>query len=376
MSQSKLFIHIGTWKTGSSTIQHNLYSERKKLRKEGFYYLSKKNEITVPGWKIGNFERVEEEFVEKTRVKLSNIIEKKNAKKENVAFISSDEHFSGDPFRGFKNTGIVAKNIFEITKDLGLDVYIIVYLRRQDDFFESLYQQSVRLGDSHSFTEFLTQFDSSHFNWLNLIEAYADLFGKEKMIVRRYHQKYLPKENSLVQDFGKMIGSESLASFQVTTSRNRGFSRDTLEIMRVINRHFEGDEQFELRKIFDQVDSKLPFKNYSFFSDSDRVNFLNRYNDSNRQLAKEYLGEEVLFPAPNYKLETNQYSGISVDTLIVNFSKALLLVKKEADVKKQMTTKKLKRNFLRFRVHQFISRKLDAFPAFKKKLNRIIKEKS
>ena len=366
MNQSKLFIHIGTWKTGSSTIQYNLHTVREKLEEEGFYYLCKENKMVARGWKIRNFTRVESEFVKKSREKFKNILERKRSKNASINFISSAEQFSGDPFLGFKNAGAVAENIYKITKDLGLDVYIIVYLRRQDDFFESLYQQSIRLGESHSFKEFLEKFDSSHFNWKNMIQAYAHIFGNDKIIVKRYHKKYLPKENSLMRDFGDAIGSKVIGNYRSTTSRNQGFSRDTLEIMKIMNRHFKGDERFELRKIFDRVNAKLPFEKYSFFSMEERISFLKKYEESNTIVAKKYFGEETLFPSPDYRLKKKEYDGLSTEAVVTSFSEALLIVKNEAEKENEKLAKKTKNSFFRHRLRKKIKKKLNLFPKLKR----------
>lgn len=374
MNQSKLFIHIGTWKTGSSTIQFNLFKVRSELEKEGFFYLCKDDKMVERGEPIREFTELREGYVKRSREKFKRILNEQKSKNKDIHFISSGEEYSGNPFLGFKNVGAVAENLYHIAKGLGLDIRIIVYLRRQDDFFESLYQQTIRLGDSHSFREFLEKFDSSHFNWQNMIQVYADLFGKENIIVRRYHKKYLPEENSLVQDFGKVIGSEVVANYQSTTSKNKGFSRDTLEIMKIMNAYFEGDERFKLRKIFDQVNSKLPFENYSFFTANERAVFLKKYEKSNAAVAKEYLGEDSLFPEPDYQSKSKQYTGLNTEALVVSFSKALLLVKQEAETEKRKLAQNFRSNFLRFRIRRFISQKLDSFPGLKYRLRNFLRD--
>ncbi|MDX1641785.1 MAG: hypothetical protein R3220_08800 [Balneolaceae bacterium] len=364
---NKLFIHIGTWKTGSSTIQYNLYRLREKLEEEGYFYMCKEDKMVINDGAIRDFWGLEKEYIQRSREKFKKILQAKDSSGD-TTFISSNEEFSGNPFKGFKNAKFVADNLFEITKNLGLDVYIIVYLRRQDDFFESLYQQSIRLGRSHSFHEFLETFDSSHFNWYSLLNAYADVFGKEKMIVRRYHKKYLPESNSIIQDFGKVIGSEVVSNYQSTISKNKGYSRDTMEITRIINKYFEGKERFQLRKIYDEVDAKLPFEKYSFFSENERSKFLDRYTESNSAAAREYLDEKNLFPSPDQDSKTQQYSGLTVEAVIANFSKALLLVKEDAEQEKRKMADKLRSNFLRFRIRKFLSKKLDKYPGLKKSL--------
>src|SRR5690625_7585565 len=106
-------------------------------------------------------------------------------KKQNLLYLIISEHFSGNPFIGFSNVHIIAETLWEITKDLDLDIYIIVYLRRQDDFIESMYTQSIHLGDSHSFEEFINGFDESAFDWEYILDSYSKWFGKDRSEERR-----------------------------------------------------------------------------------------------------------------------------------------------------------------------------------------------
>lgn len=369
---TKLFLHIGTWKTGSSTIQFNLHGLRKKLEKEGFFYLSKENKMVINDGIIRNFTQIEESYVKKSREKFKEILNRKRKENPQLNFISSAEEYSGNPFKGFKNAGAVAGNLHEITKGLDLDIKILVYLRRQDDFFESLYQQSIRLGDSHDFDEFCDQYDASDFNWKKLTEVYSEYFGADNIIVRRYHRKYLPEENSLIQDFGKIIGSEIVSNFEETRSRNKGFSRDTLEITKIMNKYFEGEERFRLRKIYDRVNAKMPFEKYAFFSADGREDFLKQYEESNHLVAKKYFGEEKLFPEPVYNNQKESYSGLTEEAIVANFSKALLLVKEEAEKEKEQLEKNLKNHSLLYRLRRKTSKSLEYFPGLKESLKKWI----
>lgn len=370
---NKLFLHIGTWKTGSSTIQYNLHGLRKKLEREGFFYLSKENKMVIDDGIIRNFTEIDDDYVQKSREKFKAILDQKRKENPQLSFISSAEEYSGDPFMGFKNAGAVAKNLYEITKELDLDISIIVYLRRQDDFFESLYQQSIRLGYSHDFDEFCGKYDATDFNWYDLLKSYSDLFGNDNMIVRRYHRTYLPEENSLIQDFGKAIGSEIVSNFEETRSRNKGFSRDTLEITKIMNKYFEGEERFKLRKIYDQVNAKMPFEKYAFFSPEERKEFLKQYEESNHMVAKKYFDEEKLFPDPEFNPEQESYSGLTKEAMVANFSKALLLVKEEADREKEQLARNLQNHSLLYRLRRTVSKGLDRFPKMKKSLKGWIK---
>lgn len=373
--KTRLYIHIGTWKTGSSTIQFNLHRLKEDLKQEGIYYLSKKDKMVIDDRIIRDFEKIEPEYVSQSRRKLKGILN--NSREEGYKYIASAEEFSGDPFSGFKNCRAVAENIFEITKDLNLDIKIIVYLRRQDDFIESMYTQSIHLGGVKTFQEFISDFDESHFNWYNLLKAYSDVFGKKNIDVRRYHKAFLPHKNSLMQDFGSAVNSNLIANYSETVSKNKGLSRNALELTRITNKHLNDEEQYQLRKLFQEINSKNPFEKYAFFESSERKEFLARYKNSNLKIAKEYMGiqDGPLFPSPDISETPPPYPGFNPEAMAVTLSRALLAVNYRAQKENKKTAKRYRKRIFKYRIYDKFSEALSRFPSVKEKVKWILGKK-
>jgi len=325
---------------------------------------------------IRDFDKIEDQYVTQSRQKLKGIFDE--ARDKEYKYIASAEEFSGDPFRGFKNCRAVAKNVFEITKDLNLDIKIIVYLRRQDDFIESMYTQSIHLGGVKTFQEFISDFDESHFNWYSLLCAYSDVFGKENIIVRRYHKAFLPHRNSLMHDFGEVVNSSLIANFSETVSKNRGLSRDALELTRITNKHLHDEERYQLRKLFQEINSKNPFEKYSFFDNSERKDFLSNYKDSNSRVAKEFFGlqDDSLFPSPDNSETPPPYPGFTPEAMTVTLSRALLAVNYRAQKENKKTAKRYRQSILKYRIYDNISEALSKYPSLKEKLKRLLGKKN
>lgn len=375
MDKTKLYIHIGTWKTGSSTIQYHLKHNIPKLKEEGIIYLASDQKIVEDYKVIREAQEVDQQFIQGSRAKLKYILETKQKTNEQHRILTSSESFSGNPFEGFKNVHIVAQTLKQITKDLNLDIYIIVYLRRQDDFIESMYTQSIHLGASHSFEEFLAHFDVTSFNWEYLLQSYADNFGKDKLIVRRYHKQFLPEENSLLQSFGKIIDSKFLENYTSTNSRNRGLSRDALEISRITNKYFDNDTQYQLRNIFQEVNSKEPFEKYAFFNGHERTKYLSRYSASNGNVEKEYFNETggTLFPEPEAEEIESHYHGLSNEAIVVNLSKAVLAVNQRLGQKEKKMREEFQNMFIKRRIRNRIVLLLSRYPALNNRIRRLVK---
>jgi len=370
MGKRTLYLHIGTWKTGSTTLQFYLNHFKKELKKENIYYLSGSDKIVTDDRIIRKFKEINTDYIKESRQKFKQIVSRYDD--SNASFVSSAEEFSGDPFTGYKNGHLVAEMLHRITEGLDLDVQIIIYLRRQDDFFESLYTHSIYLGKSHSFNEFLNAFDRDSFQWLNIVDAFSERFGKKNITVKRFHKKYLPNKNSLVQGFGKTIGSRLLKNFKETAPRNTSYSRDMLEMMRVANKEF-GLEGKKIRKLFRASDKRKSFEKFSFFSPEERARFYTNYRNSNNIIAKNYLGEEdiELFPPPEISNNPPEYPGLDLERVIVNFSQVLQHLDEVSEKRHRQTLEACKSQNLRYKLRRKISGLLQSYPRFKNTLKKL-----
>lgn len=314
---SKLYLHIGTHKTGTTEIQQSLLYAKSNLIKEKIVY--------VPYFP-SSFEMMRIKCHDRNMISRCVDYLQKQTKEYSgqYRFIMSFEGFSGDLEQGYKNSRFVAQILKEATCEF--DVSVIVYLRRQDTFLESAYTQLIHQGGSFSFSEFRNKYDFSSFNWLDLLNNYSEFFGKKNIILKLYDKKYLPYNKSLVENFSDIIGSASLKEVELKKSFNIGYDRPALEIARLCNPYLEQDEKKILRRILQSSGTKSPISNYGYFTADERQKFMERYKDSNAEVNSEYLNNtsDLLFPDNNNYYEVN-YPGLTNEDII----KILILVIKE-----------------------------------------------
>ncbi len=137
---NKLFMHIGTYKTGSTALQQWLRINSNYLKSNDILYIPKSYNFlrkTINGDKNCNY--IELKDVRQSLFKTSR-------KENNKTLVISSEHLSGDPKYGYIDSLAIARTMKEITSGLNLQIFIIVYLRRQDNFFESLYTEMIHQG--------------------------------------------------------------------------------------------------------------------------------------------------------------------------------------------------------------------------------------
>lgn len=321
----KFFLHIGTHKTGTSSIQSTMTKLKKDLRGENIIYIPFSPEM-------GTFvvsEKVDTSFIEKSKKFLDSYTSSYQGSK-NIRYVMSHEGFSGDPRKGYSNAAINAEMLSKILEPY--DVEVIIYLRQQDSFLESMYTQSIHEGDSLSFDEFMAGCRQYRYDWYDLIDSYANYFGKDHVTVRRYDKVYL-RNGDVIGDFSELIGSKVMQSLKKKENINSGYSRDALEVARICNEVFTDKEKKKLRYLLQVTNSKLRHEKYSYFNNDARVELLNTYAESNTRVAKEYLEdkEEKLF---NYNLENLEendiYTGLTQDGLIQVVMKALIGLEDES----------------------------------------------
>lgn len=331
MNRKKLYIHIGTQKTGTTTIQSILSKNKNELQNENICYLGRLEKLAR---EIRVITEPDVDLENKIRSKVKDKL-KECSDHEYQSYIISNEKFTGDKMIAYRNSSLIAKSLERVFEPFEFDIKIIVFIRRQDTFFESTYAQRIYSGESLTFQEFYNLFDESDFHWDELLNSYAEVFGKENILVRRFDKKYLPGRNSLINTFGEAIKSTYLQNYTDTTYKNRGYSRDALEIARLVNKNLEKKEMRQLRDILRKAGSKE--KSYSFFNNEQRKQFLSNYESSNKRVAREYFDkhDEPLFSVPDYTngAENKQYEGLTIEALCHIMSKAILVMDKELNEK-------------------------------------------
>jgi len=198
----EIAIHIGTHKTGSTAIQTHVRRNRDLLKKEGVVF------IDYPLNDCPNLSkqtRLDKDVVAKHSELLNK--ELKNAQcSMRKSLLLSHEGFSGNHLTGYANADVLASHLREIT--LGRNVRIIIYVRRQDTFVESLYTQMIHQGYSYSFQTFLKTLPKDSFNWNQLATIYSESFGREQIHVRLYDRSVLKKHTDILHDFYDCLGTD------------------------------------------------------------------------------------------------------------------------------------------------------------------------
>lgn len=301
MSLEKFYFHIGLGKTGTTAIQQMLYRNHGNLMARGYFHtgvslenLSGEQQDTAGlARKMAALPKPQKLQLLQERLKKCFAICK--SKKLTRAVWSWEALAIRD------DTAQMLRSAAGAT-----EAKVIVYLRRQDHWFESSYQQwgvkhKTSSGPVKTFDEFMQSRIERGDYWQRLA-PWADAFGTENMVVRVYEQEQLPQ--GLLLDFLDAAGLQPTdglelpekSSFDSSLS-NASFNHDVQEMIAVYNSLFSEERSYFPRELLRLLHGSLSEKEYkpvfskrSSLSPQTRRDILDHFADSNRKIAQEYLG--------------------------------------------------------------------------------------
>lgn len=305
-----LYLHIGTPKTGTTSIQRFLYENNIFLEKQGYVY----PDFGTSYYGVGkarnaHFLVLREKKFDKNYADALKIIEGVGMQYDNI--IMSDESLWNNP----KNL----KHFVEDMKHRNIKVKIIVYLRRQDLYVQSNWAQSIKDGIIDSkFNEYVKNI-KINLNYYKCCCKFRDIVGKDNIIVREFEKQQFI-DNNLLADFCYAVGLRyEREVIEKQTIKNQKLCGIYLDIKRRLNNYSEfiTIPNFivpYLNKIEKERGKDACELANTCFTYQEQLEFISKYAEGNKTLAQEFLGREdgILFreeiikndcTIENYKIE-------------------------------------------------------------------------
>jgi len=328
-----LYLHIGTPKTGTSSIQTFLRKNKEQLAGYNYSYpLFSFKYPDIPRQRNGYFLTLGKKFLANSETGEPNAEWKEHyaAALERIHqefehcdnLILSEEtlwHTICDDPKGFLRT------LPEDAKENHYQIKIIVYLRRQDLFLTSLWNQKVKVGKTgQSLSDYLYSLQEErpfYADYNATLHLVADLIGKENMIVRRFEPSFWVN-HSICADFLAAIGlNHSLPFDYQEDTVNLSLKGNAVEIQRLINSM--NDLSTREKRDFSQYtrafsvspENTAPTPHLSTKKTAD---LLARYQEGNNRVAKEFFNDgfplfsDEIMVQPDWKPD---YEALLSDTM-------------------------------------------------------------
>jgi hypothetical protein len=297
-----LYLHIGTEKTGTTSIQRFLKANRELLGRNGILYPAAPGEqnhlgLTVAALedkKTGPLRKIFEvrtrEELRKFREALTRDLAEELKVRPYTKAVMSGEHCSS---RLVSDSEV--ERLKGMLSPLFDRIFIVIYIRRQDDYLLSTYSTTIKSGRTRPLVVPTGKRVQTRYDHWQLISRWARAFGKESILCRKYEKPSL-KGGDVILDFLDATHIDQNLPFERPESLNESLDANTLEFLRLFNKHVPRFVANELNKARDNVVpllgeiSKGPL---ATLSEEDLKRFMSQFLDSNRQVAIEYFGGEA-----------------------------------------------------------------------------------
>lgn len=300
-----LHIHIGTPKTGTTAIQFFCKDNAEKLAKEGYCYpcypVLPFKYPDISNAHNGHFLRgVIKDEQGKRCIEQEESIFREGMDIINQLFLEYDNIILSDEGI-WRRPDFNTTDFWEImdreAKEGGFSIHVIVYLRRQDKYFLSNWNQMVkRLCLKETIEEFTEHATRRRLDYYEKLEQISAVIGKENVTVRRFDKDYF-EGGSIYSDFLSLFHINLTDDYKTSREvRNIGLYGNTHEIKRVLNAlpwMKDKNVQKYVMAIL-QENSEISKMEYpcEMYSKEEILDFLEGYRKSNQKVAEEYLNED------------------------------------------------------------------------------------
>ena len=273
----KLFLHIGSHKTGTSAIQRFLRINNNLLNDKSISYFKpdpwpipfKKEIGPVVDLDLSGFEALKN--IESNTVVLSH---------ENYSWITSE----GD-------LKLLANTLSKFAEE----VKIILYIRRQDSLAISQKQEGTKWFDNSiayghepsAFPSTLTKYASDYLNFYEKVNKWENAFGRENMIVRIFSTETLINGDA-VEDFCNIIGIKDLSSYNQVGRVNESIYLNQQLFLHLTRPYFPENSYKKDILVKSALKFSLDNKEKLMPSRKEAEKFYNPFKDSNYRLNKKY----------------------------------------------------------------------------------------
>lgn len=310
----KIFLHIGTPKTGTTSIQRFFMENRDRLADNGMFYpesimdqngnhtklaaYSHDNDRTTP-LKI-EFDISDNYKIQAFRRKVFRELDTEFARHKPESVFMSNEHLSLMPNRS------EIERLRNLLNAFSKDITVIIYLRKQMEQHVALHATRVVRGESKYSMELDSKIKEHRFyDYLGCIDTWADYFGKNNIIVRPFERKQL-KDGDVVKDCLDILDVEGKFSF--TKERNIRPSVECIRFLELINEHLPRFQGASLAPYHRDVgDLVKAITDGAPYREPGINEFQSLFNDQNAEIARKYLGRDdgILFMKDTEKADAD-----------------------------------------------------------------------
>lgn len=333
----KAVIHIGTEKTGSTSIQNFLFENKQILIQEGFYYPKSlgridhrkvsafclENNQQDDYFKLNKLNSLEDIEKFKEQVKIDFNKEMKALPSNIHTVIISSEHLHSR-----LTSPSEVQNLHDLFSHHFESFDIICYLREQLDTCISFYSTALKSGNPTSFEHHLKncQPKSHYYNYFTLLSLWENCFGHDSIHPSVFEEKEFINHN-LIDDFTSkldpcLIDKLKKSDHKLNTSLSHTGQHVLLSVNQAFPKNSGSLNNDTIRTKCSGIISKNLKGKMAFPSHEQCNTIFDSFKKSNQQVLEKYFpNKKVLFEYPDTLQEpTTQLEEPLQSTLVELFT--------------------------------------------------------
>lgn len=292
----KIYLHVGTQKTGSSALQRFFCINKDILAEEGILYPLEWGAQATEGYSQqgGNIGR------------LRSLLSYPNKEIADIFINLVDRYqrilLSNEGLFVLANPNIKNGWLQEV-RNANIEIDIIVYLRKQVDFILSFYNQGIKGSRSvyKEFWEWYQEVQGDKFlNYKETLDSFESIVGPQHMKVRIYEKEQFTG-GSLYADFMDALGLKLTDRYRIPKEKvNVSLSNTAMQVKKIINRI--GSDAGIISRLIAPTLQKLSEEEFSrgipahtLLSYDEKVEFMQQWEECNESIAQKYFGRKRLF---------------------------------------------------------------------------------
>ncbi len=292
-------LHIGTEKTGTSTLQEFFYQNKLNLAKNDIFFpetFGKKNHIKLSAYACSDNKKddvrkalglINLTLIKDFRHKIDTSFQKEIKNQNCRKLLLSGEHMQS------RLTSVEEIQFLKNFLDNFVFRYkVVIYLRSQLDVAISLYTTHCQTGGIRKTVLEEVDKNNLYYNYEKLIDRWSQVFGSENLIIRLYNRDEL-LEGDIKKDFISVLGL-NWNNFEdvenINESLNADAQRFLIEINPFLPRFIDDKLNKERRNIVELVSHNRKGKGL-LPSREQAENFVKIFDDSNERVRQKWFPE-------------------------------------------------------------------------------------
>lgn len=308
----KAVVHIGTEKTGSTSLQEFFHQNRAALRAARVAYPKSpgpgnhRNLVTACLDANAHDDYTRELDIQSPSRRLAwreDFIAALDAELKSAEQQCDTVVFSSEHFQSRLTTETDIQRLRQLLSPYFSSISILVYLRRQDQLAVSRFTTELKVGNAPETIIFPNISENSiQYNYLRLVDLWSTVFGKENTIVRLFSAEELI-DGDLITDFCHAAGFGEAATLPRPPRQNETLPAEVQALLLIVNRAIAQSEGKQVTsREYREWRRKLAISLAREFpgpplmpARSEAQSIYYKFREANNTLAQRYLGRDILF---------------------------------------------------------------------------------